>query len=172
MKKYLLLSLLVFFSVFFAACKGETDEDVKITGKGLDDFRTETKENIIPQVGVPEEKSDFDEPISESAKSAGLTEEDVLTVRKKLAEGFGLDLAEVQITVESESEINYMTGYVNVGESDKGGIYFAARVGDSWEIAHNGVGVVYCDMVDKYDFPVGLVPKCYDMGTGISKERE
>lgn len=171
MKKYLLLTLLVFFSFFFAACnKSETDGDVKITGKGLDDFRTEQKENVIPQVGEPEEEVAFDNPISERA--TGVSEADVLEVREKLADGFGLDVADVQITAEGESSENYMTGYVNVGEGEKGGIYFAARTDNGWVIAHNGVGIVYCDSIEEHNFPVGMVPKCYDMNTGISKERE
>ncbi len=175
MKNYLLLLVLLVFSVFFSACQapdGSGKDSIlgNIFGGNSDGTTTEEKE-VVPQVGKPV-ADDFSQPLTEMALKSGLTDADLQAVRQKLAEGFGMDLAEVQITAESESNPDFMTGYVNVGEGESGGIYFAAKTASGWEVAYNGVGLVYCEIIDQYNFPVGMVPKCYDVSTGTSKDRE
>ena len=175
MKRYLFLLILVISSFAFSACQSpDSGEEIDVgeLKSNLKDGSFAENERVVPQLGIPSDEDDFKQPLTEQAKKNGLTEDDVSAVRQKIAESFNMDISEVQITTEGESSLEYMTGYVNVGEGEKGGIYFAARTSDGWVIAHNGVGVVYCDLVDQYDFPVGMVPKCYDIDTGISIERE
>jgi|SaaInlStandDraft_5_1057022.scaffolds.fasta_scaffold91222_2 hypothetical protein len=175
MKRYLFLLILIISSFAFSACQSpDSGEEVNVVElrDNLGEGNFAENEGLVPQLGVPSDEDDFKQPLTEQAKKNGLTDEDVSAVRQKLAESFSLDISEVQITTEGESSLEFMTGYVNVGEGEKGGIYFAARTSDGWIIAHNGVGIVYCDLVDQYDFPVGMVPKCYDIDTGISVERE
>jgi hypothetical protein len=176
MKKYFLLLVLLVSSLLFTACQApdgsEKDSVLSgIFGGGSSDGTTTEEKEVVPQVGKPV-ADDFSQPLTEMAMKSGLTAEDLQAVRQKLAEGFGMDLAEVQITAESESNPEFMTGYVNVGEGESGGVYFAAKTANGWEVAYNGVGLVYCEIIDQYNFPVGMVPKCYDANTGTSKDRE
>ncbi len=172
MKKSFLLLVVLVAAVFFTGCQapeGDDNLELKKINGGLE---IDKADQVVPQVGIPADEDDFANPLTEQAQKSGLTTDDVQQVREKLAESFKMDLAEIQITAEAESSLEFMTGFVNVGEGDKGGIYFAAKTTDGWQIAHNGVGLVYCEIVDKYNFPVGMIPKCYDAVTGMSKERE
>ncbi|MFZ5438077.1 MAG: hypothetical protein ACOZAK_03425 [Patescibacteria group bacterium] len=172
MKKSFLLLVVLVAAVVFAGCQapeGDNNLELKTINAGS---TGENQGSVVPQVGIPADEDDFANPLTEQAQKSGLTADDVQQVREKLAESFKMDLAEVQITAEAESSLEFMTGFVNVGEGDKGGIYFAAKTADGWQIAHNGVGLIYCEIVDKYNFPVGMIPKCYDAVTGTSKERE
>jgi len=178
MKKHLLIISLLCFSFVFAACSPpEPDSEGQKTdlqGNALGNVQINpgtTESAIIPQVAVPDKKDAFSQPLSEQASKAGLQKEDVEAVRAKMAESFQMDLAEVQITAEAESNPQFMTGYVNVGEGEKGGIYFAAKTKEGWEVAYNGEGVVMCEPIEKYDFPVGMVPRCYDAVTGMTIDR-
>lgn len=170
MKKFLLLSLVLVSAFLFSACwpLDKNNADVEL---GSGSTTSKKEKEVVPQVGEPV-GDNFKQALTEKASENGLTEADVQEVRKKLAETFKMDIAEVEITAEAESTLTFMTGYVNVGESDKGGVYFAAKTEAGWEIAYNGVGVVYCEPIEKYKFPVGMVPKCYDVTTGLSKDRQ
>lgn len=174
MKEAFFVVILLSCSFLFSACTFPGgDKDISVDGLkerlGLPSNIEDG--NVIPQVGAPVTEGVFDESLTEKAKKNGLAETDIQKVRQLLAESFELDIAEVQITAEAESTINFMTGYVNVGEGDKGGVYFAAKTDVGWEIAHNGVGLVYCELVEQYDFPTGMIPRCYDTNTGDFKER-
>lgn len=109
--------------------------------------------------------------LSADMAAKGLTEDDVLGIRKGLAVRFGLSVDKIQITLGEDSTSEFATGYVNVGEGDRGGIYFAAKTDDGWQIAHDGRGVVECSTINQYEFPTGIVPRCYDAETGLSINR-
>ncbi|MBT4124151.1 MAG: hypothetical protein HN981_05075 [Candidatus Pacebacteria bacterium] len=174
MKKTFLIGILLASSFLFSACTFPGgDKDISLNSlKSRLGLPSDIEDgNIVPQVGAPVTEGVFDESLTEKAKKNGLVDTDIQQVEKLLAESFELDIAEVQITAEAESTNLFMTGYVNVGEGDKGGIYFAAKTDSGWEIAHNGVGIVYCELVEQYDFPAGMIPRCYDTDTGDFKER-
>jgi len=179
MKKIFVLTFLISSAYLLSACQPPApDKDVPKTdlfgNSKIDNSRLYdniTKEKAETQLGVPETKDVFEPGLTEQARRAGLTDQDLKDVKKKLAESFSMDEEEVQITAEGESTPEFMTGYVNVGESEKGGIYFAAKTDGKWELVHNGVGVIYCSVVEKYNFPIGIIPRCYDIETGKTKDR-
>lgn len=73
----------------------------------------------------------------------------------------------------SVAEIN--GSYARGGASEAGmggGMWFAARVGDNWELVWDGNGVIMCDDIDPYPgFPTNMVPECYDEATGEMVQR-
>jgi hypothetical protein len=44
-----------------------------------------------------------------------------------------------------------------------GGMWFAAKVNGSWKLVWDGNGIILCSDIDPYpDFPVSMVPQCYN----------
>ena len=128
-------------------------------------------EQVKPaQVG--ELKSDTEvNVVLTSAAELGYIPNDIDAIRQKLAERFSLTVEQVQITLGTDSTSEFATGLVNVGEGDKGGIYFAAKTETGWEIAHDGRGILECSQANKYGFPTGLIPRCFDLETGLNVDR-
>lgn len=53
-----------------------------------------------------------------------------------------------------------------------GGYFFAIKIGDKWEIVADGNGVISCSSLVKYpDFPLNLIPECWDDKTQKSVKR-
>lgn len=59
-----------------------------------------------------------------------------------------------------------------VRDESSGAIWFAALVEGEWRIVWDGNGVVDCADLDAYeDFPVSLLPACFDASNGSLVER-
>lgn len=43
-----------------------------------------------------------------------------------------------------------------------GGLWFAAKTVNGWELASAGNGIISCDAANKYNFPNSMVPQCID----------
>jgi hypothetical protein len=47
-----------------------------------------------------------------------------------------------------------------------GGMWFAAKVNGTWQLVWDGNGNILCDDLKDYpDFPVSLIPECYNQNT-------
>lgn len=165
-KTFVFTILIVVSSVLLTGCRPDEDS-VKLTKTELNNF---LGADGSQQTAVTDANLKFG-GIAAEAASKGVSATDAELITKALADSFKMKADEVEITVEKESTHDFATGYVNVGEGDKGGIYFAARVGDNWEIAHNGTGIITCEQIADYDFPTGLIPRCFDQATGQNVDR-
>ncbi len=58
---------------------------------------------------------------------------------------------------------SYARGTVNYSDAPGGGVWFAARTANRWEIAYDGNGIVPCEAIA--NFPRTIVPTCIDTGT-------
>lgn len=56
--------------------------------------------------------------------------------------------------------------YAQGGASEPGvggGMWFAAKVGESWKLVWDGNGIITCDDLKDYsDYPSTMIPECYD----------
>ena len=60
----------------------------------------------------------------------------------------------------------YATGSYQTSEPFKSGWWLAALIDDRWQIIATDNGNILCDYLEGYEFPVSLVPECYDQSTG------
>jgi hypothetical protein len=56
----------------------------------------------------------------------------------------------------------YAKGTINERTSVGGGVWFAAKTNNGWELVFTGNGIITCDIVEKYDFPKDIVTGCVD----------
>lgn len=71
----------------------------------------------------------------------------------------------------SELSGNYAKGSA-FEEGFGGGMWFAAKVGDDWQLVWDGNGIITCESFEAFpDFPSSLVPECYDEARGEMVER-
>ncbi len=99
------------------------------------------------------------------------SDDEVLTaVTRALHEKHNLTPGTLEVTLTSVIEGKYATG----GARDAGsaGMWFAALVDGAWRIVWDGNGVIDCPSLDPYpDFPVSMIPACYDPSGNSVKQR-
>ncbi len=67
------------------------------------------------------------------------------------------------VTVKVEKEIaDFASGSVRFAEATAGGLWFAAKTEQGWELAFDGNGIIPCAATDKYGMPREMVPLCVD----------
>lgn len=69
----------------------------------------------------------------------------------------------LQIEVTSDTGA-FAKGTYN--EPGSGGIWFAAKTANGWELASAGNGIAPCDEIEKYNFPKDMIPQCLDTQNG------
>lgn len=75
------------------------------------------------------------------------------------------DISRVELNVAT-IDGNYAKGDVRFKDEMGGGLWFAAKVGNSWKIVFDGNGIITCDMLVNYqNFPKDLIPQCFDKQT-------
>ncbi len=78
----------------------------------------------------------------------------------------------LKVTI-SKNDGTYASGGVReIGAETGGGMWFAKKVNGIWKIVTDGNGVTLCSSLVAYpDYPVSLIPQCYDdkKGTLISR---
>lgn len=60
----------------------------------------------------------------------------------------------------------FAKGSVNFTDAPGGGIWFAAKTANGWELAFDGNGIVPCEAANKYNFPKDMIPQCFDAQDG------
>jgi hypothetical protein len=59
-------------------------------------------------------------------------------------------------------EGDFISGGIKFQGEMGGGWYLAAKKDNVWQLVADGNGTVMCDSLEGYDFPVSIVPECYD----------
>lgn len=68
----------------------------------------------------------------------------------------------VEVRINS-LEGDYAKGDVKFKDEMGGGLWFAARVENTWKIVYDGNGIITCDqLIDYQSFPTSMIPACYD----------
>jgi hypothetical protein len=87
-------------------------------------------------------------------------------IRQAMAGKYERTLEDVNLTVK---EINgeYAQGTVGFKGEMGGGWFLAAYVDGEWVIVDDGNGTVSCQKIEPYEFPVSMVPECYDYDNSV-----
>lgn len=67
------------------------------------------------------------------------------------------------------TEINTGThakGSVRIRGENGGGLWFAVKTENGWELAHDGQGIMSCETARKYVFPTDVIPGCVNTQNG------
>ncbi len=81
------------------------------------------------------------------------------------------DMSKVKIEITKNRD-GYASGGVGFADEPGGGWWLAAAVGGNWKIVADGNGTVNCNDIEPYDFPVDIVPFCFDQQTGEMIDRQ
>ena len=91
-------------------------------------------------------------------------------IQEALVEKHGASAQNLDISV-AEIDGDYARG----GASEEGlggGMWFAAKVDNTWELVWDGNGTIECESISPYpDFPSRMISECYDQQTGVVKQR-
>lgn len=120
---------------------------------------------LVPadETSIPAEETPTDEP-GQTNQDADLIRQALFTKNKWPEDD--------KITVDvSTNDGKYASGTVNSTEGG-GGYFYAAKVDNIWKIVADGNGVIACSSLVPYpDYPVSLIPACYDDKTSELKKR-
>lgn len=83
----------------------------------------------------------------------------VTAVRAALIAEHGPDAGTLNITV---SKISGDFAQGGASASGGGGMWFAAKVKGAWRLVWDGNGTISCTSVNPYNFPVSMIPECWD----------
>jgi len=93
-------------------------------------------------------------------------------IKNLFAEKYDKEVSEITISITQETE-NYIKGGVEFqpgGPGNLGG-FLAAKVDGEWELVYDGNGVIFCSLIEPYNFPVDMVIECYDEEAEKPKDR-
>jgi len=108
---------------------------------------------LIPNTGTPSAATVT--PVDETATL-------IAAVKAGLVAEHGPDAANMTITV---SKIVGSFAQGGAAASGSGGMWFAAKVGGVWKLAWDGNGTISCTSIDPYNFPVSMIPECWNDAT-------
>ncbi len=99
-------------------------------------------------------------------------------VKTLFSEKYQRDVSTVYVDI-IQSTPNHISGSVQFIEPDEEqptpgnvGAFLAAKdENGEWALVFDGNGVIYCADIEPYDFPVEMVPQCYDEPSGQIIER-
>ncbi|MBU1017588.1 hypothetical protein KKA33_01005 [Patescibacteria group bacterium] len=136
--------------------EGLEDEDIS------DDEPTDDEADETGDVTVDEEADDtgdetVDEEIEETADSNDVFVQAFLVKYPDWEER--LDILEVTV---NNNDGSFASGSIRFTDSIGGGGWLAASTAGGWVIAWDGNGTIGCAEIEPYDFPVSIVPECWD----------
>jgi hypothetical protein len=89
---------------------------------------------------------------------------DVDLLRTAFASKYNKSFADTEVTVSKKTG-TYASGGVNFTGEVGGGWFLAYKQAGNWIIVANGNGTIQCASIAPYNFPVDIVPECWDEAT-------
>ena len=138
---------------------------------GLGGFWVGQNYKLVPQqnpVLVATPTAEVTQELSPTAETTPSTTPDetatiVAAVKAGLIAEHGQDAASMNVAV-TQVEGEYAKG--TAGGTGGGGIWFAAKTGDSWKLVWDGNGMIECTSLTNYpNFPKDMIPECFDSST-------
>ena len=129
--------------------------------------------SLVPEVVSPTQTPEVEATVSPSPSPSPVVEEtkaDEVLIKEAMAEEHGRGVEEVNLSV-GENNGTYATGVVSFAGEIAGGWWLAAKTSGEWVIVADGNGTVLCGDIEAYDFPVSMVPECWDETTEALVER-
>jgi len=88
----------------------------------------------------------------------------IVAVKAGLVAEHGSSASSMNVTV-SKIQGNFATGGAVDPESVGGAMWLAAKVNGMWKLVWDGNGTIPCESIDPYNFPVSMVPECWNEAT-------
>ncbi len=88
----------------------------------------------------------------------------IAAVKTGLVAEHGQTAANMTVTVSKIAGNFAQGGAIDPG-SVGGGMWFAAKVGSVWKLAWDGNGTISCTSINPYNFPVSMIPECWNDAT-------
>lgn len=105
-------------------------------------------------------------PTITSAPSPTITSKtDKELLAEEFAQKYQKSKEQVTVTIK-ENKGDYASGGVKFEGEIGGGWFLAAKKSGEWIIVADGNGTVMCSSIESYDFPVSMVPECWDEVSG------
>lgn len=140
-------------------------------------FSYSTRPKAVPPQSFEDiEKINIEKTVSPTEEVKEEVEEqqesDLDLIKKALVAKHNWDADNILVTV-SKNDGTYASGGVREKSSEVGGgMWFAAKAGGEWKIVYDGNGVILCEYLKDYpDYPVTMLPECFDDVTGKSIKR-
>jgi len=89
---------------------------------------------------------------------------DLQLISEAFGEKYGKPAGDVDVNI-SENTGTYVKGGVRFAGELGGGWFLAFNDGSGWIIVADGNGSVMCADIEGYNFPVSMVPECWDKAT-------
>jgi len=108
-----------------------------------------------------------------NGKCEGVFEENKeVAIKNLFAAKYDKEVSEITININQETE-NHIRGEVEFEPGDPGNLggFLVAKKNGGWELVYDGNGVIFCSLIEPYNFPVDMVVECYDEETGKPKDR-
>jgi len=86
-------------------------------------------------------------------------------VAEQLAEKYDRPTDTVQVEVETDDG-QFAKGLVRFTDESGGGIWFAAKTEQGWQVVYDGNGIIPCLNANIYNLPADLAPQCIDTENG------
>lgn len=90
---------------------------------------------------------------------------DIDSMKQAMAKKHNKQVSEVELTV-SKNDGQFAQGSVRFAGEMGGGWFLAAKTANGWVIVQDGNGVISCQTIAPYNFPVSIVPECFDDAAG------
>ncbi|MBD3330428.1 hypothetical protein GF354_02755 [Candidatus Peregrinibacteria bacterium] len=100
-----------------------------------------------------------DEPAMDETVVYPASKEDIKNALLDKNPEWDMDNVKITLSVSNEDFASGTVGFVGGGG---GGYFYAANTEDGWVIAADGNGVIECSDIEPYDFPVDMIPECWD----------
>ncbi len=137
----------------------------------LNQVKDQNIEVIQPQDNYQRPSNDTDinqqdqtEPVISDEQDQPEQSEPTLSAQEQLrqafADKFETEVSNINLTI-TENTGTHASGGVKQEGAISGGWWLAAKDGQ-WKIVADGNGTVPCAAIEPYDFPVDMVPECWD----------
>jgi len=102
---------------------------------------------------------------NKSENTRGISQSTKDSIAKLISEKFNRPADSLTIEVLVDTGVFAKGTYNELGAG--GGVWFATKTENEWELVATGNGIVSCDDVNNHDFPREIIPSCLDNGTII-----
>ena len=89
----------------------------------------------------------------------------ITAVKAGLVAEHGSNASSMNVTVSKIQGNTAKGGAIDPG-SVGGAMWLAAKVSGEWKLVWDGNGTISCEKTDPYDFPISMVPECWNEATG------
>ncbi len=140
----------------------DTDENASDTGEGSDDEMTDDEEEIEDETEA--------ESAEEEAEETGDDNDIFIQAFLNKYPDWEEKLDTLELTVDSNDGA-FASGGVRFTDEIGGAAWFAANTDDGWVIAWDGNGTIGCAEIEPYDFPLEMIPECWDDENQVMVDR-